>query len=134
MTEPNPVKLPSRDLFYRPFTPEPLSEEGRQWLVEQLHAYPKRVNEDRTCAIGALTEMATTEFCRLMAERAALQATNGECQRLRSALEKAREAIANLPQDGLGMAQIAFGGPDDIYPIRDELLSEIDATLKEQSA
>jgi hypothetical protein len=63
-----------------------------------------------------------------------VQATDGECQRLRSALEKAREAIASLPQDGLGMAQIAFGGPDDIYPIRDELLLEIDAALKDQSA
>jgi hypothetical protein len=69
-----------------------------------------------------------------IAALAAIQAIDGECQRLRSALEKAREAIANLPQDGLGMAQIAFGGPDDIYPIRDELLSEIDAALKEQSA
>jgi hypothetical protein len=27
------------------------------------------------------------------------------------------------------MAQIGFGGPEDVYPIRDELLSEIDAAL-----
>jgi hypothetical protein len=45
------------------------------------------------------------------------------------ALRRAREAIASLPEDALGMAQIGFGGPEDVYPIRDELLSEIDAAL-----
>jgi hypothetical protein len=47
-----------------------------------------------------------------------------------AALRKAREAIASLPEDALGMAQIAFGTPGvDVYPIRDELLSEIDRAL-----
>ena len=46
------------------------------------------------------------------------------------ALEEAREAIASLPEDGLGMAQIAFGTTGvDVYPIRDELLSNIDVAL-----
>lgn len=62
-------KLPSKELFCHGTIPEPLTAEERQWLVDQLHAYPKRVDEARTCAIGALTEMATTEFCRLMAEQ-----------------------------------------------------------------
>src|SRR5690242_7926988 len=64
-------RLPSAALFMRGKVPEPLSEADREWLVEQLHAYPRRVKEENTCAIGALTEMATTEFCRLMAEREA---------------------------------------------------------------
>ena len=64
------LKLPSKALFCHGTIPEPLSTEERLWLVEQLRSYPRRVNEERTCAIGALTDMATTEFCRLMAERA----------------------------------------------------------------
>lgn len=62
-------RLPSKALFMDGKVPEPLTDEQRQWLVEQLHAYPRRVNEARTCCIGALTDMATTEFCRLMAAR-----------------------------------------------------------------
>lgn len=65
------VVLPSGALFYHGKVPEPLSEEEREWLVEQLHCYPKRVNEARTCCISALTDLAVTEFCRLMAEREA---------------------------------------------------------------
>lgn len=66
-----PIKLPSEAIFMRGQAPGPLSQEEREWLVEQLHQYPVRVNESRTCAIGALTDMATTEFCRLMAEKSA---------------------------------------------------------------
>lgn len=61
--------LPSKDLFPDGRVPEPLTAEEREWLVEQLHHWPRRVNEARTCCIGALTNMATAEFCRLMAER-----------------------------------------------------------------
>lgn len=63
------MKLPSAGLFCSGRIPGPLSADEREWLVEQLHRWPNRVNEERTCAIGALTDIATAEFCRLMAER-----------------------------------------------------------------
>jgi hypothetical protein len=84
-------RLPSAALFYRGTVPEPLNEEVRQWLVEQLHRYPERVNEARTCSIGALTEMATTEFCRLMAAIASL---SSELARCRNALEEVRDLLS----------------------------------------
>lgn len=66
---PDTLKLPAPALFMDGKVPEPLSEELRDWLVEQLHQYPNRVDERFTCAIGALTDMAMTEFSRLMHER-----------------------------------------------------------------
>ena len=66
---PNSELLPAKALFSNGKVPGPLTEEERRWLVKQLAAYPKRVNEARTCCIGALKDMATTEFCRLMATR-----------------------------------------------------------------
>jgi len=41
------------------------------------------------------------------------------------ALRDAREAIASLPDDALGIARDHF----TVWPIRDELLSKIDAAL-----
>lgn len=67
---PDSPKLPDPAIFYHGVIPEPLTEELREWLVDQLHNYSKgRVHPARTMAIGALTDMAVTEFCRLMAER-----------------------------------------------------------------
>lgn len=72
------------------------------------------------------------------AEEIIASVTNGdENARLRSTLQKCREAIASLPEDGLGMALPGFGIPGrDEYPIRDELLTEIDEALapKDQRA
>lgn len=68
--QPNqPPKLPAPAIFMHGRIPEALSDDTRKWLVEQLHRYPDRVDERYTCAIGALTDMATTEFCRLMHEK-----------------------------------------------------------------
>lgn len=62
------MTLPSPDLFMRGIVPEELTEPDRQWLADQLAQWPKRVDESRTCAIGALTDMATAEFCRLQSD------------------------------------------------------------------
>jgi hypothetical protein len=52
-------------------------------------------------------------------------------EQLSSALTDARDAIASLPEDGLGMAQIPFGTTGvDMYPIRDELLATINSALQ----
>jgi hypothetical protein len=55
-------------------------------------------------------------------------------EQLRKALETAREAIASLPEDVLGMVNLPDGwtGKPLIYPIRDELLASIDAALTEK--
>jgi hypothetical protein len=85
----NSELLPAKALFSNGKVPGPLTEEERQWLVKQLAAYPKRVNEARTCCIGPLTDMATTEFCRLMADRTQLD-------ELRAALEPFAKCAAQL--------------------------------------
>jgi hypothetical protein len=78
--------LPAKAIFMDGKVPGPLTEEERRWLVKQLAAYPKRVNEARTCCIGALKDMATTEFCRLMADRTQLD-------ELRTALERIAQPV-----------------------------------------
>ena len=65
------TKLPAPSIFMNGRIPGPLTPEEREWLVDQLNQYPRRVNEARTCAIGALTDMAITEFCRMMSEKSA---------------------------------------------------------------
>jgi hypothetical protein len=98
MIETNNVvdRLPSKDLFYHGTIPEPLSEEGRQWLAQQLHEWPKRINEARTCAIGALTDMAVTEFCRIMFER---QFLSDRIDVLAGLLREARQHVRTV--DGI---------------------------------
>jgi hypothetical protein len=52
-------------------------------------------------------------------------------EQLSSALTDARDAIASLEPEALGMAQIPFGTPGvDMYPIRDELLATINSALQ----
>jgi hypothetical protein len=52
-------------------------------------------------------------------------------EQLSSALTDARDAIAGLEPDALGMAQIPFGTTGvDMYPIRDELLAKIVSALQ----
>ena len=48
-------------------------------------------------------------------------------------LQKVREAVASLPEDALGFddRQNYLCDPHPPYPLRNELLSEIDAALKE---
>jgi hypothetical protein len=88
------LKLPNASLFYNGKVPEPLTQEEREWLVKQLNRYPNRVNEARTCAIGALTNMAVTEFCRLMHEAKDPLPVSGEklniCERLRESAKAYR--------------------------------------------
>lgn len=53
----------------------------------------------------------------------------------REALQDARNAIASLPEDALGMAACVVDfhdGREEPYPIRDELLAKIDAALEQQ--
>jgi hypothetical protein len=52
-------------------------------------------------------------------------------EQLSSALTDARDAIASLEPDALGMAQIPFGTTGvDMYPIRAELLAKIVSALQ----
>jgi DNA repair exonuclease SbcCD ATPase subunit len=54
-----------------------------------------------------------------------------QVEQLSSALADARDAIASLEPEALGMAQIPFGTPGvDMYPIRDELLATINSALQ----
>ena len=60
------------------------------------------------------------------------RAADPERKRLVEALERARKAIASLPEDALGMVRMhpASDGDDGYsYPIRDELLHDIDNAL-----
>ena len=55
---------------------------------------------------------------------------------LREALMEARKAIATLDEDSLGFAMVPAtneGGNGYAYPIRDELLAQIDAALNKQA-
>lgn len=64
--------------------------------------------------------------------RDTLKSLEAERDRLREALGHAREAIGSLDEDALGFGQLPFTSPDDEggrYPLRDELLSAIDAAL-----
>lgn len=58
-------------------------------------------------------------------------------EELEMALERAREAIASLPPYALGEATVEHsdgGGVEYEYPLRDELLAEIDAALTPRSS
>lgn len=53
-------------------------------------------------------------------------------EELVEALNDARAALASLAEDALGMVVVSPCGDDDFgheYPVRDEMLSKIDATL-----
>jgi hypothetical protein len=58
-------RLPNESFFYHGNVPTALDKESREWLHSQLHHWPERINEERTCAIGALTDLAVTEYCRM---------------------------------------------------------------------
>ena len=56
-------------------------------------------------------------------------------EQLRKALEEARQAIADAPQDAWGFVEDRDQhGQPIVWPIKDELLSHIDAALAEQPA
>ena len=54
--------------------------------------------------------------------------------RLRTALQHTREAIASLPEYALGEGEIDTGFSVERYPLRDELLSNIDRALATKEA
>ena len=87
--------LPAKAIFMDGKVPGPLTGEERRWLVKQLAAYPKRVNEARTCCIGALTDMAATEFCRLMADGTQLDELRAENARDRRTVAAVLRAVDN---------------------------------------
>lgn len=84
-----------------------------------------------------------SKLAEVTAERARLQEQNasllGEVAGLREALEESRQAIGSLPEDALGEGWYVITLPDgepgqEPYPLRDELLDEINRALSGSEA
>lgn len=102
-------------------------------LVERVAKAIERVRFAPFINDGGPSKM-DIALARAAIEAIRIEQLHKEVERLTDAASRARDAIASLPEDALGMAQIAFGTPGvDVYPIRDELLAEIDTALRARS-